>query len=131
MQISKSIFNLLQECKYPFRTVLVNDIGVLERYPTVEDVLNWLRSEHVYITALPFRDADEGSKLYYYYSVIDLNDFDDKDDILCTENHLGVSDVDYETYEEAIMTGIKTYLKTKSRDLLTNNSIFLGALLGE
>lgn len=128
MQITKSIFTQLQTCKYPFKTVLVNDIGVLEHYPTVEDVLSWLRSENVFITALPFRDADEGTQLYYYYSVIDLNDFDDKDDILCSENHLGVSDVDYETYEEALITGIETYLKSKARQTRIDNAMLLGGL---
>jgi len=128
MQITNSIFSLLQTCKYPFRTVIVNGTGVLEHYPNVHDVLEWLRTENVFITALPFRDADEGPNLFYYYSVIDLNDFDDKDDILCSETHLGVSDVDYETYEEALLSGVETYLKTKSRELRTNNSLFLGSL---
>lgn len=130
MQITNSIFKLLQTCRYPFRTVLVNDVGVLEHYPTMEDVLSWLRKENVFISALPFRDAEEGSKLYFYYSVIDLNDFNDNDDILCNESHLGVSDVDYESYEDALYAGVETYLKIMAREVKVNSALLLGGLMG-
>jgi hypothetical protein len=125
MQITENILTLLQKCYYPFETIKIQNEKVLKHFPTVEDVLDWLRGEDVYITALPFRDAEEGPELYYYYSVIDLNDFNDEDDILCSETHLGVSEVDYTTYQEAITSGIESYLKFKSKDIRQNRETLL------
>ena len=129
MQISETIFTLIQMCYYPFETVKVQGEKVLKHYPTMEDVLSWLREQNVFITALPFRDADEGPELFYYYSVIDLNDFDEKDDILCNEHHLGVSDVDYQSYEQAIIQGVESYLKFKSKDIRKNREIALSDMV--
>lgn len=125
MQISETIFDLLQLCLYPFKTVRVGTEKVLDHYPSMEDVLTWLRSQDVFITALPFRDADEGPELFFYYSVIDLNDFNSEDDILCNEDHLGTSDVDYDTYESALLSGVETYLKYKSKEIRAKREITL------
>ena len=129
MQITETIFTLLQMCNYPFETIRIGNERVLKDYPTMDDVLNFLREQDVYITALPFRDADEGSDLYFYYSVIDLNDFNDGDDILCNELHLGTSDVDYEGYEDALITGVETYLKYKSKEIRAKREITLSEIM--
>tara|TARA_R110000803_G_scaffold45238_4_gene95340 strand:- start:221 stop:571 length:351 start_codon:yes stop_codon:yes gene_type:complete len=111
---------------YPFRTIDIGGTKVLEKYPDYEDILLWLRRQHVYITSLPFRNGNEGPKLYYYYSVIDVNDFEKEDDILCDETNLGVSDLDYETYEEALISGITSYLSYKSKDLKWKRELMFG-----
>jgi hypothetical protein len=129
MQITETIFTLLQMCNYPFETVRIGNERVLKNYPTMDDVLTFLRKEDVYITALPFRDAEEGSKLYFYYSVIDVNDFNDEDDILCDEHHLGVSDVDYGSYDEALISGVESYLKYKSRQIRSNREVLLSEII--
>lgn len=129
MQITETIFDLLQLCYYPFKTVRVGTEKVLDHYPTMENVLEWLRSSDVYISALPFRDADEGSDLLFYYSVIDLNDFNESEDILCNEHHLGTSDVDYDTYESALKSGVETYLKYKSKEIRAKREITLTEIM--
>ena len=131
MRITPEIFKLLQTCIYPFRTINVDGVDVLEKYPDMEDVLSWLRNQHVYITSLPFRDSSEGPKLYYYYSVIDINDFNKEDDILCDEDNLGVSDLDYPTYKDALISGVSSYLSYKSKDLKWKRELMFGDNLGE
>ena len=131
MQITEKIFQYLQTCTYPFETVKVGDTSVLRSYPDMEDVLSWLRTQHVYITALPFRDADDGPELSYYYSVIDLNDFNQTDDILCDETHLGVSDLDYKSYENALISGVESYLSFKSKDLKWKRELMFGQQIGK
>jgi len=117
MSVSTTTFNHLLKCSYPFDITEINGHKVLYGYPTIENILEWLRSQHIYITALPFRDASEGPSLSYYYSVIDLNDFENDDDILCTEHDLGVSQVDYVTYQEAINMGIESYLSFRVKQV--------------
>lgn len=129
MQITENIFTLLQMCHYPFETVKVGEEKVLKHYPNMDDVLTFLRKQNVYITALPFRDAEEGSDLYFYYSVIDLNDFNEDDDILCNEHHLGVSDVDYDSYDEALVSGVETYLKYKSKEIRSKREVLLSEIM--
>ena len=131
MQITPEILKKLQTCMYPFRTIDIDGTKVLEKYPNMEDVLSWLRRQHVYVTSLPFRNADEGPQLYYYYSVIDINDFAKEDDILCDETNLGVSDLDYKTYEEALISGVNSYLSYKSRDLKWKRELMFGDKIGE
>lgn len=129
MKITETIFTLLQMCNYPFETVKVGKERVLKHYPTMQDVLSYLREQDVFITALPFRDVENGPDLYFYYSVIDLNDFDDGDDILCDEHYLGTSDVDYESYEEALTSGVESYLKYKSKEIRTKREITLSEIM--
>ena len=111
MQITPKILKQLQTCMYPFRTIDIGGTKVLEKYPDYEDILLWLRRQHVYITSLPFRNGNEGPKLYYYYSVIDVNDFEKEDDILC---------------EEALISGITSYLSYKSKDLKWKRELMFG-----
>jgi hypothetical protein len=131
MQITETIFNHLQTCVYPFETVKVGDVTALNKYPDMDDVLSWLRNQHIYITALPFRDASEGPELSYYYSVIDLNDFGQEEDILCDETNLGVSDLDYDTFEGALISGVESYLSYKSKDLKWKRELMFGDKIGE
>lgn len=125
MKITEKIFTLLQMCHYPFEVVKVQNERVLKDYPSMEDVLSWLRKSNTFITALPFRDSEEGPELSYYYSVIDLNDFNDEDDILCNETHLGTSYVDYDTYDDAITSGVETYLNYMSKEIRLKREVTL------
>lgn len=80
------------------------------------DVLLWLRSKNVYITALPYRDVEENQKeVTFFYSIVDLADFDNGEDIAFDEDSLGTSTEEFSTYDEAIEKAIEVYLTVTKR----------------
>jgi hypothetical protein len=69
----------------------------------------WLREEHqLYVTALPFRDTEDGVELCWYYSLVE--DDEELIDILCNEDDIGASIDSYDSYEDALEEGLKEAL---------------------
>ena len=78
--------------------------------PTQSALQRWLREVHsIYITALPFRDVENEVELCWYYTLVE--DSEELNDILCNESHLGASDNNFNTYEEALEKGLQEALK--------------------
>ena len=78
--------------------------------PTQSLLQRWLRERYdIYVTALPFRDVEDEVELCWYFSLVE--DSEELDDILCNESHLGASDDNYKTYEEALEKGLQEALK--------------------
>jgi len=84
--------------------------------PTQSRLQKWLRDVHsIYVTALPFRNTEDGIELCWYYSLV--QDSEELDDILCNEFHLGASDNNYQTYEEALEAGLQVALNYLTTDI--------------
>jgi len=88
------------------------DVDVYERFirkekeykrPTQSFLATWLRIKHnIFVSVLPFQDIEDNCELCWYYTLVDYNDSNTKnDDILCNENHLCASIDNFEKYEEA------------------------------
>jgi hypothetical protein len=82
---------------------------------TTENVLSWLRNQNVFITALPYRNAEESKKLKFFYSIVDLKDFEHGDDIDFDEDSLGTSNEEFDTFEDAVEKAIEVYLTVRKK----------------
>ncbi len=82
---------------------------------TTEQVLIWLRKQNVFITALPYRNAKESKNLKFFYSIVDLKDFEYGEDIDFDEDSLGTSNEEFDTFEDAVEKGIEVYLTVTKR----------------
>jgi len=82
---------------------------------SINGILTWLRSKNVYITALPYRCCDNSSKVSFYYSIVDMNDFDKNEDILFDEYSLGTSNEEFSSFDQAIEKGLIVYLTVAER----------------
>jgi len=100
--INKNILSLLGELKY-------------EMVPSTEEVLKWLRFQNVFITALPYRNSEEDKKLKFYYSIVDLADFEYDEDIVFDEDSLGTSSEEFDSYDDAVEKAIEVYLTVRKR----------------
>jgi len=83
--------------------------------PKTEQVLSWLRNQNVFITALPYRNAEESKDLKFFYSIVDLKDFEYGEDIDFDEDSLGTSNEEFDTFEDAVEKAIEVYLTVRKR----------------
>jgi len=82
---------------------------------TIENVLSWLRNQNVFITALPYRNAEESKNLKFFYSIVDLKDFEYGEDIDFDEDSLGTSNEEFDTFEDAVEKAIEVYLTVRKK----------------
>ena len=82
---------------------------------TSENVLRWLRNQNVFITALPYRNAEESKNLKFFYSIVDLKDFEYGEDIDFDEDSLGTSNEEFDTFEDAVEKAIEVYLTVRKK----------------
>jgi len=82
---------------------------------TTENVLSWLRNQNVFITALPYRNAEESKNLKFFYSIVDLKDFEYGEDIDFDEDSLGTSNEEFDTFEDAVEKAIEVYLTVRKK----------------
>jgi len=82
---------------------------------TTENVLSWLRNQNVFITALPYRNAEESKHLKFFYSIVDLKDFEYGEDIDFDEDSLGTSNEEFDTFEDAVEKAIEVYLTVRKK----------------
>jgi len=82
---------------------------------TTENVLSWLRNQNVFITALPYRNAEESKDLKFFYSIVDLKDFEYGEDIDFDEDSLGTSNEEFDTFEDAVEKAIEVYLTVRKK----------------
>jgi hypothetical protein len=90
------------------KVLLSNDMCY---YLLLCEIQLWLNVNYlIFVSALPFQDIESETMLCFYYTLVDYKE-EKNNDILCNENQLQASLDNYETYLEALATGILEGLK--------------------